>query len=405
MDSKLRKILTECIRAIETGARDAEGCLQQYPDRAAELRPHLELWSRLDATPKAQPSLAGRQRGEHQLLGALADMEKEQEQRTTRFLTPVLVKGAAVVAGVVLLAGGAAGASAALGGPNVPAEVLSGIGISNASDTGKEHANPNAFEGSDNAGQGSDNASDSGKENANPNAGEGSDNAGQGSDNASDTGKENANPNAGEGSDNAGQGSDNAGQGSDNAGQGSDNAGQGSDNASDTAQNGEANAGQGSDNASDTAQNGEATPEQGMQNVIDEIQTIVAAECPAACTLLGDKVVDALANTQTALNELTKTPPDNQAAMGNLEGAVGDLEAAIGLDPTRDPVLEGLMDQLADSAKLLAVTAIDAAIGGDPVKIVDAQQSVADGDALRAAGAFKDAVAKYKDAVAKAESA
>ena len=85
MDSKLRKILTECISRIETGARDAEGCLQQYPDRAAGLRPHLELWSRLDATPKAQPSLAGRQRGEHQLLGALADMEKEQEQRTTRF--------------------------------------------------------------------------------------------------------------------------------------------------------------------------------------------------------------------------------------------------------------------------------------------------------------------------------
>ena len=62
---------------------------------------------------------------------------------------------------------------------------------------------------------------------------------------------------------------------------------------------------------------------------------------------------------------------------------------------------------MAESANLLAVIAIDAAIGrgGDPVKIVDAQQFAADGDALRAAGAFKEAVAKYKDAVAMAESA
>ncbi len=136
MDRKLRKILTECIRELETDARDVEGCLQQRPERAAELRPHLELWSRLNAAPKAQPNLASQQRGRHQLLGALADMEKEQERRTTRFLTPVLVKAAAVVAGVALLAGGAAGASAALGGPNVPAEVLSTVGINKGSHDG-----------------------------------------------------------------------------------------------------------------------------------------------------------------------------------------------------------------------------------------------------------------------------
>ncbi len=175
MDRKLRRTLTECIREIETGSRDVKGCLQQHPERAAELRPHLELWSRLNAAPKAQPNFGSQQRGQHQLLGALADMEKEQEQRTTRFLTPVLVKAAAVVVGVALLAGGAAGASAALGGPNVPAEVLSGIGISNASD--KNHANPNALHGSDNAGQGIENASQTGIDKANQNAFEGANNA------------------------------------------------------------------------------------------------------------------------------------------------------------------------------------------------------------------------------------
>ena len=76
MDSKLRKILTDCIGDIETGARDVEGCLQRHPDRAAELRPHLELWSHLSAAPKAEPNFGSRQRGKQQLLGALSDMER-----------------------------------------------------------------------------------------------------------------------------------------------------------------------------------------------------------------------------------------------------------------------------------------------------------------------------------------
>ena len=38
-------------------------------------------------------------------------------------------------------------------------------------------------------------------------------------------------------------------------------------------------------------------------------------------------------------------------------------------------------------------------------EISDAQQSLADGDALRGSGDFKDAANKYKDALAKAESA
>ncbi len=68
------------------------------------------------------------------MLGALADMEKEREGRRTRFLTPALVKAAAVVAGVALLAGGAAGASAAFGGPDFAAEVLSTVGIASSHD-------------------------------------------------------------------------------------------------------------------------------------------------------------------------------------------------------------------------------------------------------------------------------
>jgi hypothetical protein len=204
MDSKLRKALTECIRDIETGARDLEGCLQQHPECAWDLRPHLELWSNLNSAPKAEPKLGGRQRGQQQLLGALADMETQREKRLIPTLIPSLAKVAAVVAGVMLLAGSAIGASAALGGPDVAGEVLSGIGISNASDNGKEHANPNAFEGSDNAGQG--------RENANPNASERCDNSTQGRGNASENAANaegHPNPRSGEGGDN-GQPNENA---------------------------------------------------------------------------------------------------------------------------------------------------------------------------------------------------
>ena len=63
------------------------------------------------------------------------------------------------------------------------------------------------------------------------------------------------------------------------------------------------------------------------------------------------------------------------------------------------------MDEIAGIARLLAVETINEAIsgGGDPGDIDDAEQSLDDGDTLRGAGSFKDAVYKYKDALAKAE--
>ena len=193
MDSKLRKILTDCIRDIETGARDVEGCLQRHPDRAAELRPHLEMWSSLNASAKAQPKLGGQQRGKHQLLGALSDMERGPDIRK---MIPALARVAVVMAAAALLVGGAAGASAALGGPDITDDVLVGIGLSKASDTGKQHANPNAFDGTSNAGQGINNASQTGQSSANPKSSASASNA---SGNASD----NANPSASQGSNNA----------------------------------------------------------------------------------------------------------------------------------------------------------------------------------------------------------
>ncbi len=138
--------------------------------------------------------------------------------------------------------------------------------------------------------------------------------------------------------------------------------------------------------------------------MIDELNSIIDAN-PG--TPLADKVEDAVTKLQTALQELSESPPDNQATMGTLEGAVGDLEAAV-----QDGLLDSgqgnqLMGQLTEIARVLAVEAIDEAIaqGGDAGEIGDAQQAVAEGDTLRASGAFKDAVNQYKDALAKAEGA
>lgn len=122
-------------------------------------------------------------------------------------------------------------------------------------------------------------------------------------------------------------------------------------------------------------------------------------------TPLGDKAEDVAGKLAAALAELAKAPPDGGAALGNLEGAVGDLEAMVkdGLRSETDG--EALMDTLAGAARLVAVQAIDGAGGGEPDKLAEAGHALAEGDALRGHDRFKEAIGKYKDALAKAESA
>jgi hypothetical protein len=139
MDGKLRKTLTECIRDIETGERDVEGCLRRHPERATELRPHLELWSGLTAAPKAQPKIVSQQRGEQTMLFTLEEMRSRGGRRMIpTILAPAAVKVMGALAAGGLLVGGAAGASASLGGPDVTDDVLETVGISSAKETLEE---------------------------------------------------------------------------------------------------------------------------------------------------------------------------------------------------------------------------------------------------------------------------
>ena len=93
--------------------------------------------------------------------------------------------------------------------------------------------------------------------------------------------------------------------------------------------------------------------------------------------------------------------------MGNLEGAVGELEAAV-----KDGYLDAdtgtaLMDSLVGVARQLALNALNYAIdhGGDQGDIDEAYDCLDEGDDLWASGDYKDAVNKYKDALSKAEGA
>jgi hypothetical protein len=144
----------------------------------------------------------------------------------------------------------------------------------------------------------------------------------------------------------------------------------------------------------------------GAADQVEQTQTKLAAIASSGSPAAA-KAADALQYLEKASDELAKQPPDRQAALGALEGAAGDVEAAVkdgllGIDEAK-PILE----QLAAAARLLAVTAIDEAIhrGGDAAKIAQARQALTAGDSERSAGAYKDAIGLYKDALASAEGA
>ena len=144
------------------------------------------------------------------------------------------------------------------------------------------------------------------------------------------------------------------------------------------------------------------TPSETLQDVIDQLQSIISDD-PG--TPLADKVEDALGSVQTALRELDKAPSDNQAAIGNMENGVGDLEVAVTTGLLDSQEGKDLMDKLAGAARQLASEAIGDATFCDPdhPNIALAQQALNDGDVLRTAEAFKDAVNAYKDALSTAE--
>lgn len=144
-----------------------------------------------------------------------------------------------------------------------------------------------------------------------------------------------------------------------------------------------------------------------LHEQLADLEATVGALAGPPGTPLADKIDDALAKLGTARAELAKQPPDRQAALGALEGAAGDIEAAV-----QDGLLGAgqatpVLKQLAAVAHLLASTEIEEAVarGGRAAEIEKAQQALAAGEARESAGAYKDAINRYKDALAIAEDA
>src|SRR5688500_2445619 len=124
----------------------------------------LTLREQLRRAASSTPSMAGRVRGEQRMLTALADSRNATQPTGIRIpaFFGAVPKAAFATLGLLVLTGSAMTASAAAGGPNVPAALLaavgienlgplsaaeSGIGFSEASQTGLDHANENAEDG------------------------------------------------------------------------------------------------------------------------------------------------------------------------------------------------------------------------------------------------------------------
>ena len=124
-------------------------------------------------------------------------------------------------------------------------------------------------------------------------------------------------------------------------------------------------------------------------------------------TPMADKLDDAIEYLDKAFEEFGKLPADYQAALGQLEGAVGLLQSAIDDDLLDSDLGTQLMDEIAGVAREFAERALGDARRrrAEPDVIAEAQEYSDEGDMLRGAGLFKDAINKYKDALAKAESA
>ena len=96
------------------------------------------------------------------------------------------------------------------------------------------------------------------------------------------------------------------------------------------------------------------------------------------------------------------------AALGAIEGAIGDIDEGV-IDGDIDATVgTEIMDALAGISRVFADDAIVLAenIPSSNKKALDtARELLAAGDVLRADGFYKDATASYKDALTEAQSA
>ena len=168
---KRRREIEETAQYLGTleGEDGLRGAMSAPQDISIETTALLSLHRQLAREVSPDLSEEGRERVLGTLMTAIAQQPQERTpSMLERIIATVVTKATAVSVAGLLLAGSAMSASAAFGGPNLPAQALTAVGLSanshqaapatlginNAPDAaanGKSHANTHAFDGSGNA--------------------------------------------------------------------------------------------------------------------------------------------------------------------------------------------------------------------------------------------------------------
>lgn len=145
----LEQILEECIRELEDGA-DVQSVLSRHPERAEELRPHLQTWERLNSVEQIEVPAGAGERGMRALRSGLTAVQSDKGgvlMERISSLSALLLKGAgafAIVAGIVIgLAAFSGNLSIDVGGGSaqaVPGDI-DNDGVGDTEDNCPLHAN------------------------------------------------------------------------------------------------------------------------------------------------------------------------------------------------------------------------------------------------------------------------
>jgi probable HAF family extracellular repeat protein len=143
----------------------------------------------------------------------------------------------------------------------------------------------------------------------------------------------------------------------------------------------------------------------------ERIQDVITSLTAIADTVSGysarNRLEDVIDELERALDQLAESPPDSRRALSHLEDAAQYLESIIWNQYIDVNVARAMAEVVTQSARDMAVAAIDAARArnGRASKIAEAEGNLADGDAQRAMSDYNDAVQQYREALIDAENA
>jgi Tol biopolymer transport system component len=139
-------------------------------------------------------------------------------------------------------------------------------------------------------------------------------------------------------------------------------------------------------------------PYEELGNVATTLESLIASR--ASQGLPTDEQEAAVADLQGAREQLARTPPNRSHALGKLQGAARELEAALREGQLSQFGYGVLVQNTVHAARIAADQAIAEAVarGESEEAVAKAREAFAAGDSLRAAGQFKDAIHRYKKA-------